>query len=248
MSVSSEANVSPVKAVKLVQGTGLYVQYGCGLSAPEGWLNFDASPRLRLEQIPAVRTVLRRTVGLLFPSNVRTGDIVRGLPVPDGSASGVYCSHVLEHLPRDDLPTALRNTLRVLTPGGLFRLVVPDLQWRAARYLASVANGDQHAADSLMNSCLLGRRSKAKNLIALVRDYYGNSTHLWMYDFAALKALLEQVGFTGIRKCELGDASDVMFTLIEDHGRFFESGERELAIEAVRPSYTVNADSPSIAY
>jgi hypothetical protein len=57
-----------------------------------------------------------------------------------------------------------------------------------------------------------------------------------MYDFAALKALLEQVGFTGVRRCELGDAGDPMFALVEDEGRFFDGGELELAIEAVRPN------------
>src|SRR5437763_11407141 len=93
---------------------GLYVQYGCGNCAPIGWLNFDASPRLRLERLPAVRGVLRATVGLHFPSNIRAGNIVRGLPLPDNSASGVYCSHVLEHLPREDLPAALRNTMNIL--------------------------------------------------------------------------------------------------------------------------------------
>src|ERR1019366_3287391 len=113
MNYAAMGQVPSGESAKPVPGTGLYVQYGCGLSAPDGWLNFDASPRLRLEQIPVVRSVLRATAGLLFPSNARTGDIVRGLPVSDGSASGVYCSHVLEHLPRDVLPTALRNTLRI---------------------------------------------------------------------------------------------------------------------------------------
>src|SRR5262245_22988509 len=35
---------------KLTQA--LYVQYGCGLSAPDDWLNFDASPTLWLQLIP----------------------------------------------------------------------------------------------------------------------------------------------------------------------------------------------------
>ena len=31
-----------------------YVQYGCGFSAPEQWLNFDASPTLRFERLPII--------------------------------------------------------------------------------------------------------------------------------------------------------------------------------------------------
>jgi Methyltransferase domain len=55
--------------------------------------------------------------------------------VPDGIAEGVYASHVLEHLSYDDFWIALRNTHRLLKPGGIFRLVVPDLEIRARKYL-----------------------------------------------------------------------------------------------------------------
>jgi SAM-dependent methyltransferase len=214
--------------------SGAYIQYGCGLCSPDGWLNFDASPRLRIERAMVLRPFVRATVGLLFPENVRVGDIVKGLPVSDGSAAGVYCSHILEHVPRDDLPVALRNTLRMLRRGGVFRLVVPDLRWRAARYAASAELGDPSAADELLGVCMLGKRKKPRTPLALASDHFGNSAHLWMYDFAALKALLEHAGFAAVRRCEPGDAGDPMFALVEDKARFFEGGERELAIEAVR--------------
>jgi SAM-dependent methyltransferase len=214
---------------------GLYVQYGCGICAPAGWLNFDASPRLRLERIPGLRGILRSTIGLLFPANVRFGDIVRGLPVPEHSACGIYCSHVLEHLARDDLATALRNTRRILRPGGTFRLVVPDLNWRALRYVAAAGSGKHFAADQFMSAANLGRCAQPKNIVSLAREFFGHSAHLWMYDFAGLKPRLEEAGFVAIRRCELGDARDRMFDLVEETGRFFDDGERELAIEAEAP-------------
>ncbi|HEX6859864.1 MAG TPA: hypothetical protein VF138_06660, partial [Caulobacteraceae bacterium] len=61
----------------------LYVQYGCGLSAPDGWLNFDASPTLRLQRLPLVGRLLTRG-RVRFPEAVRYGDITRGLPLADG--------------------------------------------------------------------------------------------------------------------------------------------------------------------
>ena len=76
----------------------------------------------------------------MFPPNVKLGDIVRGLPVADRTASGVYCSHVLEHLARDDLPVALQNTYKILMPGASFRLVVPDLHWRVSQYLLAAGS------------------------------------------------------------------------------------------------------------
>jgi hypothetical protein len=199
-------------------------------------MNFDASPRLRLEQLAGIRSALRATVGLIFPANIRFGNIVEGLPIREGSARGVYCSHVLEHLPRNDLPLALRNTLSMLVPGGLFRLVVPDLQWRAARYLSSAEQGNPTAAHDFLDSCALGMRERPKTIMAILRNRLSRNSHLWMYDFAALKALLEQAGFIEVRRCSFGDCSDPMFADVEDKDRFFDLGERELAIEAVRPA------------
>src|SRR6266568_3068610 len=109
---------------------GVYVQYGCGLSCPEGWINFDASPRLRLQQLPLIGQFFRRGA-IVFPARILYGDIVKGLPVADDTADGVYASHVLEHLSLNDFWLALRNTIRLLKAGGIFRLVVPDLEVRA---------------------------------------------------------------------------------------------------------------------
>jgi SAM-dependent methyltransferase len=226
-------------------GDALYVQYGCGLCAPEGWHNFDASPRLKLERVVIVRTLIEKTVGLLFPADARPGDIVRGLPIADASARAVYCSHVLEHLPRRDVAVALRNTYRILMPGGRFRLVVPDLQWRAAQYLQAAALADPAAADRFMDACRLGVRQRPTTLTSRLRGILGRNSHLWMYDFAALRALLEQAGFVGVRRCEAGDCEDPKFALVEDAARFFESGERELAIEAQRPRSVSPADPRS---
>src|SRR5437016_6941866 len=141
---------------------GLYIQYGCGGSAPSGWLNFDVSLRLRLERIAGVRQVLGLTVGLRFPPNVRFGDIVRGLPVPEKAACGVYCSHVLGCLAHEEMGPALRNTLRILRPGGFFRLVVPDLHWRVLQYIAASESGNYLAADEFMHNIRLGQYARPK--------------------------------------------------------------------------------------
>ena len=147
---------------------------------PEDWINFDASPRLRLERMPLIGAGVGATVGRLFPSNVQFGDIVRGLPVADMSASAVYCSHVLEHLPRNYVAVALRNTFKILAREGVFRLVVPDLHWRVMLYVSKSDNGDPFAADHLLEACLLVANVEPSNALTLIKEYYGNSAHLWM--------------------------------------------------------------------
>ena len=46
----------------------------------------------------------------------------------DGSVDGTWASHIIEHLYAHDVPIALRELYRVLKPGGVVRIAVPDLQ------------------------------------------------------------------------------------------------------------------------
>lgn len=214
----------------------LYVQYGCGLSAPEGWMNFDASPRLRLERIPLAGSLAKAAGKALFPAAVRYGDIVSGLPVADKSADGLYCSHILEHLDRNSIIPALANSYRVLKPGGVFRLVMPDLIWRARQLLTDHEAGKTEAADAFMETCYLGQRSPTRSLNSKIRMMFGNADHRWMYDAPLMKQLLTEAGFGAIRECEFGDSKDPHFAEVEEEGRFYDSGHKELALEAVRPA------------
>jgi hypothetical protein len=215
----------------------LYVHYGCGVCAAEGWRNFDASPRLRIERLPVLGGTIRAFGKAVFPSSVRYGDIVHGLAVGDGTAAAVYCSHVLEHLSREDVSIALRNSLRMLTPGGIFRMVVPDLHWRAVRYVAATAENlnDGRAADIFLESTMLGEHTRARTLPALARQWLGNSRHLWMYDFYSMRQHLEDAGFEDVRRSNYGDWSDPMFSRVESRDRFEDDGYPELAIQCKRP-------------
>jgi hypothetical protein len=213
----------------------IYVQYGCGFSAPDGWLNFDASPTLRLERTPVIGRLVRKNAAR-FPRNVLYGDIVRGLPVPNGVVRGLYASHILEHLSRSDFDKALKNSFDLMAPGGTFRLIVPDLEVRARAYVSAVEVGDKSANDNFMRSSNLGLELPPRGLVGYVSKLFGHSAHLWMWDYPSLCAALHDVGFVDVRRCDFGDGSDRMFALVEDYGRFYDDGLRELAVEAVRPA------------
>ncbi len=62
-------------------------------------------------------------------------DLLRGIPFPDNSFDVVYHSHLLEHFPKADAPAFIAECYRVLKPGGIIRVVVPDLQRIAQTYL-----------------------------------------------------------------------------------------------------------------
>jgi hypothetical protein len=166
-----------------------------------------------------------------FPPNSQFGDIVRGLPVKDGTAKGVYASHVLEHMRRRECAIALRNTMRMLAPAGIFRAVVPDLRARAESYLATA---DANAAHRFMESIgVVVEHGRWPT----IREVVGNSRHLWMWDERSLTKALSEVGFTDIRRCQFGDCSDPMFQRVEEMGRFIDGDIVECALEAKKPVY-----------
>lgn len=200
-------------------------------------MNYDSSPRLRIERLPIFGRIIRKSGYSLFPEGVRYGDIVRGLPVNNGSISGIYCSHVLEHLDRSSVVKALTNTLELLKPGGVFRLVVPDLAWRAKLYIDSYNSCKSEAADTFIRSCYLGMEAPISGVTGYMRALFGNSKHRWMYDEYLLVSLLKEVGFVEIKRCEFGDSGNRYFDMVEEVGRFVDSGYSELAIEAHRPNH-----------
>lgn len=112
----------------------LYVQFGCGFSAPEGWRNFDASPTLRFEKLPIVGRAYTRN-SQRFPKNVEFGDIRTGLPIASQTCAGVYASHVLEHLSLEDFHVSLTEVFRLLRSGGIFAL----LSLTSTRWLALIS-------------------------------------------------------------------------------------------------------------
>jgi predicted SAM-dependent methyltransferase len=112
--------------------------------------------------------------------------------------------------------------------GGIFRLVVPDLEWAAKEYLAGVAAGNSEANTIFIDNTSLGVKKRAKNLLQFFYQFLATSTHLWMWDAPSLQAALAQHGFINIRRCYFGDCEDAMFKLVEDAGRF----ENAVAMEA----------------
>ncbi len=208
-----------------------YVQYGCGLSAPEQWINFDVSPTLRIQKIPLFGKWIVKRTGTVFPNNVKYGDIIKGLPIKENSCSGVYSSHTLEHLSLNGFREALRNTYKILRPGGIFRCIVPDLEPAARKYIKDLDNGNTTASIGFVGGdTLLGTVARSKSLRGIFRHYLGNSKHLWMWDHESMAYELKQAGFENVRRCSFNDSSDEMFTYVEEKKRFVSA----VAIECIK--------------
>ncbi len=200
-----------------------YVQYGCGLSAPEQWKNYDVSPTLRIQKLPVIGSLLRKQVNVVFPENVMYGDIVKGLPVMENSCDGIYCSHTLEHLSLNDFRSSLKNSYKILKKGGIFRCVLPDIEFLARSYITELDSGNRSASIRFMEYSLLGIKERPKGLNGLISSFFGNSHHLWMWDSKSLAVELASVGFVAIRDCKFNDSEDEMFKFVESEDRFLNA-------------------------
>ena len=100
---------------------------GCGSRYHKDWLNMDLNSH---------------------SNEVIAHNILEGIPLPDNECDAVYHSHLLEHIPKKEAENFLNECRRVLKPGGIIRVVVPDLENISKCYLQqleSALNGDKDA-------------------------------------------------------------------------------------------------------
>ncbi len=65
-------------------------------------------------------------------------NLYQGIPAENNTHDLVYHSHLLEHFPKDHAPKFLQECRRVLKPGGVLRVVVPDLEGIIQQYMTSL--------------------------------------------------------------------------------------------------------------
>jgi predicted SAM-dependent methyltransferase len=174
------------------------INLGCGLSIAPGWINIDNSPNARLSKYPLLRWLLWRFRVLSdvhfrvnWPRSIEIHNLKKRLPYEDASIDYAYTSHFLEHLALKDARSLMKEVFRVLKPGGVIRIVVPDLAIGARQYLASL-NGNSHNGKAAAEFLSWLQLSKPG-----VRD-----PHLWMYDAPSLTAMLSEIGFRNVVVCE----------------------------------------------
>ncbi len=210
------------------------VNVGCGSSPTQGWVNFDNSMTVRLAGWRGLGAIFR-IAGLLDgyqaefariarEKGIRWADATRNIPLETSSVEVLYSSHMLEHLDREGAQGFLLEARRVLRPGGILRIAVPDLHQLAERYLQD-GDADRFVRDSLLTAP--ARRSVVDRVRYAV---LGERHHLWMYDGGSLKRLLQAAGFT---KSSIVPPA---FTSILDPGplNLLERAEESVFVEAVR--------------
>lgn len=115
------------------------------------------------------------------PLDIKTGTEAGRLPYADETVDEVYASHVLEHVARAEAIDTLREWVRVLKPGGIIRVAVPDMElW--ARWVVEGKGGFDMAG------------------IAYGGQVDKDDFHRNAFNGATLAGLFRELGLVNVRK------------------------------------------------
>jgi predicted SAM-dependent methyltransferase len=173
------------------------VHLGCGLVDVPGWINIDIRPAPHI--------------------HFRSG--VEHLPMlADASVDRIYCSHCLEHISHLRTKDVLTEWRRVLKPGGVLQLSVPDFDLLLHAYV-ELGNDMEGILCPLMGA-----------------QTYAANFHQTMFNERYLTSLLQQAGFDRVRRWQPDEThrlhfKDFSWAECELKGRCFPVS---LNLEAVR--------------
>jgi predicted SAM-dependent methyltransferase len=145
------------------------LNWGCGEHPPPGWINVD-----KVEK----------------PGIAISGDIRDGLPLPADSIDYIVSIHAVQDLPYLDVVPALREFRRVLKPGGVLRLGLPDLDRAIAAYRRN--DPDYFYVPDHESATLAGK-------LIIQMTWYGWSRIMFTYAFA--EEQLRKAGFSTVAEC-----------------------------------------------
>lgn len=129
---------------------------------------------------------------MAWPVNCRAD--VRNLPFRDNTFDGIHCSHLIEHIPIDEVPDALREIHRVLRKTGVMFISAPDSRrakeagstyWAKVSHWGGATAGWEHRWD-----CTIPRLRKVLEEVGFVATWaasippgWPQNTHGWPVDF-----------------------------------------------------------------
>lgn len=174
---------------------------GCGLDNPPNSLGLDGGVYVLYKYLPrfVLKNIYKRTnnsdnysletlMNKIKRSHIIHHDLNYGLPFYDGSVPYIFTSHFLEHLYYEDAEKFLKESYRVLKPGGAIRICIPSLDEAVAEIRKAIQDYDK------------GEVVTVQRYVTVKDNAYKDPffSHKHMYNFKEVSRILSGVGFTNI--------------------------------------------------
>jgi len=181
----------------------------------DGWLNTDIAPG------PSVSYL----------------DATKPFPFSDMTFEYVYAEHMIEHVAYEDAALMIVECFRVLQPGGVLRIVTPNLD-AILRSYSDTPTAQATAYLQWMTKTFVpdAPASSASYVINAMFRLWG---HQFIYDLQSLSTLFAKAGFANITLCSIDHSSYPLLRNLSNASRYpeglleFES----LCVEATRPGH-----------
>ena len=189
---------------------------GCGDLILDGWLNTDAYPR---------------RLGVAFCNAAKR------FPFPDNAFAYVYTEHMIEHLPQIGGENLVRESFRVLRPGGRLRIATPDLNKIFALKRPNISDVEREY--------LAWQTAQIPNAIDgspcfVINTFVRAWGHAFIYDFDTLKQILKRNGYTDVQEYAPGESDVPELRNIERHAEIFPNPDfnhvETMVVEAAKPA------------
>lgn len=171
---------SPVyhaKIRKLRSRRDLSLNLGSGGYGLPGWINIDARAG-------------HKDIYIAY-------DIRRPLPFRDAQVKRIFAEHVIEHIDfRHDIPRVLKEFYRILQPGGIVRIIVPD----AARFLSAYTHGSEKEFADLGWDIRKLPSDIYSPMHIVNHIFHQGGEHLFGWDYETMQFALARAGFEKVKQ------------------------------------------------
>lgn len=169
---------------------------GCGENRLPGWVNTDFFP-----DDPAVAHL----------------DLTGPFPFADETIELIFSEHVIEHLPLAGGINLLRESFRVMKPGGRIRISTPPLPALLAIY--AEPDVPEHRDYLNWHRATWLADSQLATSAVVFNDFMRNWGHLVIYDRETLTAMMVDAGFVDIQSCKLQQSDEPRLAGLENDPR-----------------------------
>ena len=212
--VPTEAARTPPLAEQYLQRAGeKKLHLGCGRNVLDGWLNSDFYPTL---------------------AGVIHLDATKAFPLPPDSFDYIFSEHIIEHVSYNDGLAMLKESFRILKPGGKVRISTPDLKFLIDLY-SEPKTPLQNEYIQWATETFTKTSEKLDTIV--INNFVRDWGHQFIYDPKTLKRSLEFAGFMDIERFAINQSNDPALRDLENASRM-PPGFLQLE------SFTVEATKP----